>query len=147
MFSHNWPLRGPSNDDLTTPVHDIDSFQNSLPQISEKTEHFRLTRPIRHDTDATSASIPKQDSRFRTLFWPALAITVPISLLSATLLTLVFAYRVKLEPSLFQDGGEDPKGKHSMYVLVNFSASKSSNRPSDYVGSGLTESSSTRVRC
>ena len=124
MFSHNWPLRGPSQEDITTPVYDLDHFQNSLPQVSEKTQHFPLTRPPQHDIDATStASVPKQESKFRTLFWPSVAICVPIALLSATLLTLVFAYRVKSEPSIFRDGGEDPNNKHNSYVLVNFSAS------------------------
>ena len=127
MFSHNWPLRGPSQEDITTPVYDLDQFQNSLPQTLEKPHNFPLTRPIRHDTSTKSVSVQKQESRFRTLFWPTVAITIPIALLSATLLTLVFAYRVKSEPSLFKDGGDDPHGKHNTYVLVNFSASKSVN--------------------
>lgn len=132
MFSNNWPLRGPSQEDVTTPVYDIDHFQNSIPQVSEKPQYFPLTRPVRHGTDATSnASINKQESKFKTLFWPAVAICVPIALLSATLLALVFAYRVDSEPSIFKSGNatEDSNDKHNSYVLVNFSASKSTSAP------------------
>lgn len=130
MFSNSWPLRAPSQEDVTTPVYDIDQFQNSLPPVSEKPQYFPLTRPARHGTYANStASITKQESKFRTLFWPAVAICVPIALLSATLLALVFAYRVTSEPSIFKSGNgtDDSNDKHDSYVLVNFSASKSTD--------------------
>jgi hypothetical protein len=128
MAFHGWPLRGPSQEDITTPVHDISSFENALPTPeSEKPHNLPLTRPARQWTDALAAAAAvKNDSKLRTIFWPALAITIPIALLSATLMALVFAYRISSEQSIFHDGSspQDPHGAHDYYILVHFSASK-----------------------
>lgn len=131
MSFHGWPLRGPSQENITPPVHDINNFQNIIPTASEKPHSLPLTRPARQWTDAFSpAAAVRKDSKFRTVFWPAIAITVPIALLSATLMVLVFAYKITSEPSIFRDGNgeKDPQGKHNAYILVNFSASECLSR-------------------
>jgi hypothetical protein len=89
-----------------------------------------LTRPPTHDLDAASTASTKQESKFRILFWPALAICVPIALLSATLFALAFGYRAKSDKIIFSEsGGDGLVDKHGAYVLVNFSASKSHFTP------------------
>ena len=59
-----------------------------------------------------------------SLFWPVLAITVPISLISASLLALVFAYQVKSEKSLFESAQTSSDTGNGLYILVNYSATR-----------------------
>ncbi len=119
-----------SQTDLRGQVHDIDTFQNTLPTLDtalpqlDSEKHAPLTRPSPYDADdASDASLPRPDTRLKTLFLPALMITVPIALLSATLLALVFGYRTRSEPSIFTDG-RDSSQENRLYVLVNFSATR-----------------------
>lgn len=127
MFATNWPLRGPARNSLQGgQAYDIGQFRNSISLPATESFHYTpLTRPSRQDTDISHRTlVPKQDSKVRTLLWPAVAITIPIALLSATLLGLVFGYRVRSEPSIFRNEAEDESNKHTSHVLVEFSASK-----------------------
>lgn len=131
-FSTNWPLQAGSQTDLRGQVHDLNRFENTLPNSDynsvhqDEEKHVTLTRPSPYNINTNSdRPIHGPKSKLRSVFWPALAITVPIALLSATLLALVFAYQVHSQPSIFNIGSSsNQQGKN--YVLVNFSASKQS---------------------
>lgn len=59
--------------------------------------------------------------RLRVVFWPTLALCLPITLLSAALLLLVFYNRITPETSLFEENRK--QHSYSQYILVDFSAS------------------------
>lgn len=114
---------------INTPVkteprrdpNDISHWRNSLPpadyQPYEESKHSHS-----HSNISNLSWRPKSTSS--SLVWPVLGITVPIALVSASLLALVFAYRVKSEASLFGGAGSDASSQHGLYILVNYSATR-----------------------
>src|SRR5262249_19687904 len=59
--------------------------------------------------------------RIKSLLGSVLIITLPLTLLSAALLGLVYGYRVGTEPSLF---GESSKAYGNAFVLFNYPATR-----------------------
>ena len=127
MHSSDWPLAAPVQNYSLGQFYGIDN-PNALPQITD-TAPTQITRPSISEPDDPSIRAPR--SKLRVLLWPAFAITVPIALLSAALLGLVLGYRVRSEPSIFKNDGEEQYNDRMAYVLVDFSASEYL-RPSDY---------------
>lgn len=104
----------------SNPRYEANSFTNDLPQATD-TLHVPITRSSIYDTTFRPQRTPKSNAR--PLIWPALAISVPLLLLSAALLGLVFGYGVRPQQSIFQ-GDDAPSYSYSKpYVLVDFSAS------------------------
>ena len=100
--------------------YEANGFANALPQVTD-TLHVPITRSSIYDTRRETQRAPK--SNVRPLIFPALAITLPLALLSAALLGLVFGYGVRPQQSIFQ-GDDAPSYSYSKpYVLVDFSAS------------------------
>lgn len=127
-------LRG-SSGYMASPWTDIEGegtevrvFENEIPNADRSHDILR-TRPAKRGADASSdrsVSSVHRKTRIKSLLWPVLVITVPIALLSAALLGLVFGYRVKTQPSLFaaDTGGYEDLHRHNSYVLVNFPATR-----------------------
>jgi hypothetical protein len=111
------------DDDTTVPV-----FENETPH-DERRHETRQARALMRPADAASdrsASSVHRKTRIKSLLWPVLVITVPIVLLSATLLGLIFGYRVRTQPSLFASdaGTYQDVHRHSSYVFVNYPATR-----------------------
>lgn len=107
---------------------DVGVFENEIPNDVSR-EETRPSPPTKRRVTASSdrsVSSVHRKTLIRSLLWPVLVITVPIALLSATLLGLVFGYRVRTQPSLFasDSGGYQDISRHSSYVLVNFPATR-----------------------
>jgi hypothetical protein len=58
------------------------------------------------------------------LIVPTAVVTIPMAIVAAGLLGLVFGYRVKSDETLFPSPGDAPNLKDPTYILVNFSASE-----------------------
>jgi hypothetical protein len=107
---------------------DVRVFENEIPN-DDGTYGVRQTRDTnrhaRTPSDRSVSSVHRK-TRIKTLLWPVLVITVPMALLSAALLGLVFGYRVRSEPNLFAStaGGYQDVHRHSSYVLVNYPATR-----------------------
>ncbi|RMZ82345.1 hypothetical protein DV738_g1784, partial [Chaetothyriales sp. CBS 135597] len=130
MFAVDWPLRGPVRNSLEgDEVHNIGQFHNTIesPPPTESSSFIPLTRPAKrsaYEIRRPSDSGQGKRIRLRALMLPALAITVPIACLSAALLSLVFGYRVRSEPSFFEDTHGGVAQNSTSYVLVDFSATQ-----------------------
>jgi hypothetical protein len=103
-------------------------FENEIPD-DDRRYNVPRRRAAKRGADASSdrsVSSVHRKTRIKSLLWPMLVITVPIALLSAALLGLVFGYRVRTQPSLFaaDTGGYQDVHRHSSYVLVNFPATR-----------------------
>src|SRR5436309_2451940 len=76
---------------------EVRMFENEIPS-GGRSYDVLPTRPAKRGGDASSdrsvSSVHRQ-TRIKSLLWPVLVITVPIALLSAALLGLVFGYRVQ----------------------------------------------------
>jgi hypothetical protein len=107
---------------------DIRVFNNEIPN-DDRTSGVRQTRDSNVDARAPSDrsvfSVHRK-TRIKSLLWPVLVITIPMALLSAALLGLVFGYRVRSEPDLFASdaGSYQDVHRHSSYVLVNYPATR-----------------------
>ena len=58
------------------------------------------------------------------LIVPTAVVTIPMAIIAASLLGLVFGYRVKSDETLFPSPDDIHNLKDHSFVLVNFSASK-----------------------
>ena len=100
---------------------DIYSFRNSLPPNDFQTSNESRIPQL----DTGQSEVELQPRSFsKTLFWPVLVITIPIALISASLLALVFAYQVKSEQSLFNPSQDGSPTSNGLYILVNYSATR-----------------------
>ena len=118
----------PLSTDMEGEDTNVPIFENEIPSHHNKSAFLR-TRPVKHGADSSSdlsISSVHRKTRIKSLLWPVFVITVPIALLSATLLGLVFGYRVRTQPSLFaaDAGGYQDIHRHNSYVLVNFPATR-----------------------
>jgi hypothetical protein len=114
--------------DMEGDGNDIRVFENEIPNDDRSYEdsHTRGPRRVADASSDRSVASVHGKTRIKSLLWPVLVITVPIALLSAALLALVFGYRVRTQPSLFaSDVGsyQDTHGHHS-YFLVNYPATR-----------------------
>jgi hypothetical protein len=83
-----------------------------------------LTRPPDHDLEPDLETDSQNSSNFHllsTVFLPAFIICVPIALLCAALLAIVYFYKVDIRPNSFTPAEPQPDPG---YVLVNFPASQ-----------------------
>lgn len=83
------------------------------------------SNPFQHDQEREGFSrVQPSQSLIQNFIWPAFAICVPMVLLSAALLYIIFTYQVQQTPNLFdpQDGMLHFRDAH--YILVDFSATK-----------------------
>jgi hypothetical protein len=125
MAPLSWPLPAAAPDPSSETIYEAHSFANALPQ-SHDALHVPITRSSIYD--ASYPALRPKKSDIRPLIWPAVAIVVPLALLSAALLGLVFGYAVRPQKSIFQ-GNEEPYNYSQPYVLVDFSASTSFSHP------------------
>ena len=103
-------------------------FENDIPTDDDALHvpRTRVTNFDGHTHSDRSVNAVHGKTRIKSLLWPVLAITVPIALLSAALLGLVFGYRVRTQPSLFvPDAGRyQDIHRHNSYVLVDYPATR-----------------------
>ena len=103
----------------------IESFRDEIPADDDVPRSSRTRPPHRYveiDTLSHSSLDPvHRKKRIRSLLGPVLAITLPLALLSAGLLGLVYGYRVGNEPSLF---GSNSNTYGNGFVLVNYPATR-----------------------
>ena len=125
-------LRGfqqlPSREDVISNLAEMEPFQNEIPMTNFETP-YPPDWPLR-DT-FTAQLVPEKDieSRCRKalvekLIVPTMVVIIPMAAIAASLLGLVFGYRVKSDESLFLSPGDVPNLKDRSYVVVNFSASE-----------------------
>jgi hypothetical protein len=103
---------------------DIHNFADQIP--AEEPRPARITTRQLHyeiDTGHTDHTRAQRRSLTKSLFLPTFLLIMPITLLAAALLALVFAYKVQTDPDLFQPAGQESQGSSS-YILVNFSATR-----------------------
>ena len=128
------PLRGTSGY-KATPWTDVEEdgtnvrvFENEIPDDVRRYDASRTRAANSHADGPSDPSVTSvhRKTRIKSLLWPVLVITVPIALLSAALLSLVFGYRVRTQPSLFASdaGGYQDVHRHDSYVLVNYPATR-----------------------
>lgn len=106
-------------------VPNLKGFQNTLPPdeknikrtslIRQPDDHFHVGR----DRDLYDW---KNRNLFKTVLVPTATICLPMALLSAALLTIVYLYKVDIRASLFAPTLSRQGGPP--HVLVNFSASE-----------------------
>jgi hypothetical protein len=107
---------------------DVPVFDNEIPN-DDRTYGVRQTRDTnleaRAPSDRSVSSVHRK-TRIKSLLWPVLVVTLPMTLLSAALLGLVFGYRVRSQPDLFASdvGGYQDIHRHSSYVLVDYPATR-----------------------
>jgi hypothetical protein len=111
-------------------VNDENSFQTFENEIPENTErptdnHFQRKPHGEFGTvsDSSGNGI-RHPGLVGSIIWPILAITVPISLLCATLLGTVYGFRVKSRPNIFAVPDGDSTNWQGSYVLVHYSATR-----------------------
>ena len=118
----------PAWTDIDGDGTDIRVFDNEIPN-DDRTYGVRPTQDTnvgaRSPSDRSVSSVHRK-TRVKSLLWPVLVITMPMALLSAALLGLVFGYRVRSQPDLFASdaGGYQDVHRHSSYVLVNYPATR-----------------------
>jgi hypothetical protein len=121
----NINLQLPSNEDLRdSGIHNISAFQNDI-SITEKGHRISLIRPNVDNShiEGDELQISATKDHIQSILTPTAIICVPIALLTAALLALVLIFRVDPQPNLFTSSPSDSRGRG--YILVNFSASKS----------------------
>jgi hypothetical protein len=103
---------------------DINNFSDQIPPSDNPRLSRITTRQLHHEIDVQNdhTNVHRR-SLAKSLFWPTLILITPITLLSAALLALVFAYEAQTDPDLFQPSGHSSQGSSS-YILVNFSATR-----------------------
>ncbi|KAI1609914.1 hypothetical protein EDD36DRAFT_59900 [Exophiala viscosa] len=116
-----------SNDRLKEDkVPNLENFQNILPpdeHISIKRKSL-IRQPGHHFDDGRDHNLHdwKYRNSFKTIIIPTAAICLPMALLSAALLTIVYLYKVDIQASLFEPALSQQGA--SSHVLVNFSATR-----------------------
>ncbi|KAK4946603.1 hypothetical protein LTR10_014455 [Elasticomyces elasticus] len=107
-------------------VPNLQSFQNILPpdepnSIKRKSLIRQLDHHFNegHDHDLHDW---KNRNLFKTILIPTTVICLPMALLSAALLTIVYLYKVDIRASLFAPALSQQRG--TPHVLVNFSATR-----------------------
>lgn len=118
----------PSWTDMDGQDSNIQIFDNEIPN-DQRGHDTAGRRPAESGADVSSdrsVTSVHQQTRIKSLLWPVLVITVPMALLCATLLGLVFGYRVRTQASLFaaDASGYQDLQRNSSYVLVNFPATR-----------------------
>ena len=117
-------LRFPSQDDVTKgEPYDLTDFHNQLPRTDLDIRRSLVQQNDEADvTGYTILQDAQRDILAGGLLFPTAVICIPIALLSATLLGLVYFYKIEPHSGLFNS--PEPRQKGSAYVLVNFSASE-----------------------
>jgi len=124
-FRGNRWSRPPENDEIYD-LHDMNKFQNQIPPIDDQQTRLSLIRPLQHESTTESyhdGVDAHRENLLTTLLWPTVVICIPISILSAALLALVFAYEITPKGNLFQPSLSPEEYKRQSYILVNFPAS------------------------
>src|SRR5271156_7145669 len=115
------PWTGIDGDGTDVPV-----FDNEIPN-DDRTYGVRQMQDTnleaRSPSDRSVSSVHRK-TRIKSLLWPVLVITLPMALLSAALLGLVFGYRVRSQPDVFASDVGGYQDLHSSYVLVNYPATR-----------------------
>src|SRR2546423_5459278 len=106
----------------------VQVFENAIPSNDRIYDipQTRATTFDGHTPSDRSVSSVHRKPRVKTLIWPVFVITVPMALLSAALLGLVFGYRVRTQASLFASEAGDSQDvhRHNSFVLVNYPATR-----------------------
>ena len=102
-------------------------FDKKLPDISHHDVHdsnhtFRQSYIRQTNTFQSEPATKQERSPIRSVIWPVLIISLPITILTTILLVIVFTNRVK--PQTNSLDGSDQKQQYQNDILVNFSASK-----------------------
>ena len=118
----------PSASQVSLDNNDIQSFDNHIPEDRLRVQ-VPLTRQAKHEDDNRSdesTSSLHRKTLIKSLLWPVVAVTVPIAMLAATLLGLVYGYRVKTDDSIFPSLADQGRGAGAEqgYVLVNYPATR-----------------------
>jgi hypothetical protein len=108
--------------------YEIESFRNDIPMTDFETP-YPPDWPLK-DT-LTVPMVPSNDLEWKCrralvqkLIVPTAIVTIPMALIAAGLLGLVFGYRVQSDQTLFPSPGDVSDLKDHTTVLVNFSASE-----------------------
>ena len=117
----------PSREEVVSYVPEMEPFQNDIPMIDFETPH-PPDWPLRDTFTAQTVPEKNVESRCRKalmqkLIVPTAVVTIPMAIIAASLLGLVFGYRVKSDETLFPSPDNVHNLKDHSYVLVNFSAS------------------------
>ena len=109
----------PPPDDETNFRWRIDGadFSNDIPYQKQPQDEG-------DNTSDHSTSPNHRKTLLMTLIWPVSVIVLPILLLSAVLLGMVFGFRVHTAPSLFQSPASPDLTSGGAYLLVNYSATR-----------------------
>jgi hypothetical protein len=126
-------LRGlvqlPSREEVMSNIPEMEPFRNDIPMTDFET-NYPPDWPLR-DTFATTPVVPRKDSEptsqkalVQKLIIPTAVVIIPMAIIAASLLGLVFGYRVRSDETLFPSPGDSNNLKDHSYVLVDFSASE-----------------------
>jgi ABC-type multidrug transport system permease subunit len=112
--SRNWPLSSHGIDDFS--YHS--TYVNALP-AAEVDNSGRITRQSFYEDEEYS-----KPAHEKNLILPSIAVVLPLVLLSATLLGLVFGYKVEQQLDDLSTDPPEQYGNGTSVILVDFSASK-----------------------
>jgi len=118
----------PPPEEVEGDLHEMESFRNEIPMTDFETP-YPQDWPLK---DAlTVPMVPGNDVEWKCrraliqkLIVPTAVVTVPMAIIAASLLGLVFGYRVQSDQTLFPSPGDASELKDHTSVLVNFSASE-----------------------
>jgi hypothetical protein len=118
----------PSREEVVSTVPEMEPFQNDIPMTDFETPHAP-DWPLKDTFPAQAVPEKNVESRCRKalvqkLIVPTAVVTIPMAIIAASLLGLVFGYRVKSDETLFPSPDDIHNLKDHSFVLVNFSASK-----------------------
>jgi hypothetical protein len=118
----------PSREEVVSNVPEMEPFRNDIPMIDFETPHAS-DWPLKDTFTAQAVPEKNVESRCRKalvqkLIVPTAVVTIPMAIIAASLLGLVFGYRVKSDETLFPSPDDAHNLKDHSSVLVNFSASK-----------------------
>jgi hypothetical protein len=145
-LSQNEHIRVPSNEHIHDPSRPSPNSAWSQASFQEATFSYQCSKDNSHSGFDDQASTQSRawpltekyyslaaanfDARcprwttWKTILWPMLAIILPMTLLVAGLLALIFGYRVKSEHSLFEQVSNSQVLQDHSVVLVNYSATR-----------------------
>jgi hypothetical protein len=127
--SRGFPQRQlPSREEVESNLHEMEPFRNDIP-MTDFEMSYPPDWPLKDTSTAQVVSDKDVKSRCRKvllqkLIVPTTVVTIPMAIIAAGLLGLVFGYRVKSDETLFPSPGDAHNLKGHTYLLVNFSASE-----------------------